>query len=195
MTTEPDAQHPPTLPTLRTERLELRPASEADLGLLEELNSDPVVMRFHLDRAATCEETRAEWGRRLERQTDVGLGLGYWLGFESGAFVGWWGASWFAPDPSRSPVGYRLRRSAWGRGLATEGAIAAIGQAFDQPVVQSVEASTMAVNARSRRVLEKLGLTHVSSWTQEWDEPVPGAEHGEVGYRLTRGEWERRPTA
>jgi RimJ/RimL family protein N-acetyltransferase len=55
-----------------------------------------------------------------------------------------------------------------------------IGQAFASQDVKEVVASTMAANAASRRVLEKLGMR-----------AVPGREEGEVGYVLTRGEWER----
>ena len=47
----------------------------------------------------------------------------------------------------------------------------------------------MAVNAGSRRVLEKVGLTHTSTWMYDTDDPLPGSEHGEVGYELTRAEW------
>ena len=42
----------------------------------------------------------------------------------------------------------------------------------------------MAVNVGSRRVLEKIGLRHVRTWHGEWDDPLPGAEHGDVDYAL-----------
>jgi hypothetical protein len=38
-------------------------------------------------------------------------------------------------------------------------------------------------------VLEKSGLRHTESWVQEWDEPIPGCEQGEVGYDITRDQW------
>ena len=175
-----------TLPVLSTERLALRPASASDLDILIGLNSDPAVMAYILGRAATAAETAEEWEQRLAKKSNPEVGLGYWLGFEDGHFIGWWSASWFAPRPNSSGIGYRLHASAWGRGLATEGADAMIAQAFSVPSVDSVFASTMAVNAASRRVLEKLGMTHVRSWTEKWEEPIPGAEHGEVGYELRR---------
>jgi RimJ/RimL family protein N-acetyltransferase len=178
-----------SLPLLSTERLALRPVEEADLGLLIELNSDPAVMAHILGRAATPDETRAEWSRRLTRQSNTARGLGYWLGFEAGDFVGWWSASWFAPRPEVSGIGYRLRREGWGRGLATEGAQAMIDQAFADAGVDRVFASTMAVNTGSRRVLEKLSMTHTASWLHEGDDPIPGTEHGEVGYELPRAHW------
>lgn len=178
------------LPALTTDRLELRPAVNDDLALLISLNSDPAVMTYIKGRPATPEETEAEWYQRLARQSEPSRGLGYWLGFEAGAFVGWWSASWFAPQPEVSGIGYRLRSSGWGRGLATEGACAMIKQAFNDPEVERVAASTMAVNTSSRRVLEKLGMTHTSTWSSKGKEAIPGWEQGEVGYELARPRWD-----
>jgi RimJ/RimL family protein N-acetyltransferase len=64
-----------------------------------------------------------------------------------------------------------------------------IAQAFAASGIESVFASTMAVNRGSRRVLEKIGMIHTSTWTENWDEPIPGSEYGEVGYELTREAW------
>lgn len=67
-----------------------------------------------------------------------------------------------------------------------------ISQAFATPDIERVFASTMAINTGSRRVLKKLGMAHTTTWVKEWAEPIPGWEQGEVGYELTRAEWERR---
>jgi RimJ/RimL family protein N-acetyltransferase len=178
-----------SLPTLRTERLLLVPASATHLALLVPLNADPGVMRFILGRAATPTETRAEWGQRLGPQSDQARGLGYWIGYTDGVFAGWWSASSFADDPTRAGIGYRLPRTAWGRGLATEGALAMVDHAFTVPGIDRVVASTMAVNTGSRRVLEKVGLSNVDTWVGHWDDPAPGWEQGEVGYALARPDW------
>lgn len=178
------------LPALSTDRLKFRPVSEDDLALLIALNSDAAVMACIRGRAATPEETVAEWRQRLTHQSDPSRGLGYWLGFEDGTFMGWWSASWFAPRPEISGIGYRLCTHGWGRGLASEGASAMIAQAFTDLGVKRVFASTMAVNTRSRRVLEKLGMTHTSTWVKEREDRIPGWEQGEVGYELTRAGWE-----
>jgi RimJ/RimL family protein N-acetyltransferase len=177
------------LPELRTARLRLRPVADRDLPWLVELNADPEVMRFLRPRPATPDETAAEWRQRLDHQSDPARGLGYWLGLVDGTAVGWWSASSFEPDPTLAGLGYRLARAAWGQGLASEGARAMVGQAFACPDVGRVVASTMAANEASRAVLTKAGLRHTRSWTQEWADPVPGSEHGEVGYELSREEW------
>jgi len=162
---------------------------------LVELNSDPEVMAYILGRSATPEETAAEWVERLGERTDAGRGLGYWAGYEAGRFVGWWGASAFAEDPALSSLGYRLRRPAWGRGLATEGARAMVERARSASGVTLVVASTMAVNRASRRVLENVGLVHVRTRVEEWDEPIPGWEEGEAEYELTVADRDRKPGA
>ncbi len=178
--------HPPHRPAAP------QPTTEADLPLFEELNADPDVMRFVLGRAAGPEETRAEWAERLGPRTDEGRGLGYWTGYVDDAFVGWWSASSFTVDPHRAGLGYRLVRSAWGRGLATEGGVAMLAQAFSVPGVETVMASTMAVNTGSRRVLEKLGMRAVHTYVGAWDDPIPGWELGEVVYEVRRVTSSRR---
>ncbi len=181
-----------SLPLLHSERLVLVPFADEHRALVVSLNSDPEVMRFIRGRAATSEETLAEWDERTSARTDVARGLGYWVGRVDDTFVGWWSASSFADDPARSGLGYRLRRGAWGHGLATEGARVLRDHAFATPGVERVVASTMAVNTASRAVLEKVGLRHTDTRVEPWDEPVVGWEHGEVTYELTRTAWQDR---
>lgn len=186
------SQPRPSLPTLTTAHLVLRPVTIEDLELMVDLNGDPSVMVFIRGRAATPVETAEEWHQRLERQSDPGRGLGYWAGFERDAFVGWWSASSFAGRTDISGIGYRLRAQAWGRGLATEGARAMVEQAFACPTVERVFASAMASNRASRRVLEKVGMRHTAAWVTKEKREVPGRDEGEVGYELSRSEWSAR---
>ena len=53
----------------------------------------------------------------------------------------------------------------------------------------------MAVNVRSRAVLEKAGLRYARTVRLTWDEPLPGNEHGDVEYRLRRADWEPKRVA
>ncbi|GGM30496.1 GNAT family N-acetyltransferase [Micromonospora yangpuensis] len=85
-------------------------------------------------------------------------------------------------DGVAAELGYRLRRVAWGRGLATEGSRALLRYAFDTVGVRRVWAQTMAVNTRSRAVLERAGLRYVRTFHLHFDDPIPGTEHGEVEY-------------
>ncbi|MGC4877050.1 GNAT family N-acetyltransferase [Micromonospora sp. DT43] len=180
-----------------TERLRLRRLTAADVDALVELDSDPEVMRFLTGGVATPRATvRDEQVPRLLAQYERHPGLGRWAALDraGGDFLGW-----FALDPSEdgteAELGYRLRRSAWGRGLATEGSRALVRYAFDVVGVRRVWAETMAVNERSRRVLAKAGLRHVRTFHLQFDDPIPGTEHGEVEYELRADVAQERPAA
>ena len=127
-----------------------------------------------------------------------GLRYGFWAVVEksTGDFLGWFH---FRPRASGSPdepeLGYRLRKSAWGKGYATEGSRALIHKGFTEQGVQRVIAETMVVNTRSRRVMEKCGLTLVRVFHQEWPDHIEGDELGDVEYALTREDWERQQAA
>ncbi len=104
-------------------------------------------------------------------------------------FVGWWSASSYAADRALSGLGCRLRREAWGRGLGSEGARATLHHAFSVLGVEHVIATTMAVNHRSRAVLERIGLRYERTWVEALEDPLPGSEQGEVQYGQSREDW------
>ncbi|MEU7981023.1 GNAT family N-acetyltransferase [Micromonospora sp. NPDC049081] len=177
---------------LTTARLRLRRFTEDDVPHLVELDSDPEVMRFLTGgRPTPLATVRDEQLPRLLAGYDRYPGQGRWAAEDAvdGTFLGW-----FALDPSDDgaapELGYRLRRAAWGRGLATEGACALVGHAFDTPGVRRVWAQTMAVNVRSRAVLAKAGLRYVRTFHADWPDPIAGTEHGEVEYELLRGDYQ-----
>ena len=178
---------------LETERLVLRRFTEADADYLFDLDGDPEVMRFltggkTTPREAIREDTLPRFLRSYERFE----GFGVWAAIErsTGDFLGWFE---FHPPEGRGPgeaeLGYRLRRSAWGKGYATEGSRALILKGFTELDVRRVVAETMAVNAASRRVMEKAGLTHVRTFHQRWPERIEGDEHGDVEYALTKADY------
>lgn len=98
------------------------------------------------------------------------------------------GALW-PHEGGRAELGYRLRRNAWGRGLAVEGARAVVDEAFRDPAVRVVRAETMVVNDGSRGVMRRLGMREVRVEVREWEDPLPVAELGEVIAEVIRQEW------
>ena len=159
-------------------------AEDADLiGLL---NSDREVMRYLTGRALTSEESAAEVAASLGNR---------WLLFTigDGGFVGWVGADPTGTE-SEYDIGWRLMRSAWGHGLASEAARALLDELFRHGA-DRVTATTMAVNARSRAVMERIGLEHCRTFHLDLADPLPGTEHGEVEYHLTRTGWDRTRSA
>lgn len=176
---------------LETERMALRRFTENDEGLLFGLDADPEVMRYlNGGRPTPREDVRERILPAVLGWYERGEDRGFWAAqTHDGGFLGWFhlrppqGGS--ADEPE---LGYRLRRSAWGRGYATEGSRALLGVAFADPAVRRVFAQTMAVNTGSRRVMEKAGLRLVRTFTDE-GRPIPGSEHGDVEYAITRTEW------
>lgn len=179
-------------PALRTDRLELHPLRAEHLEHLVELDSDPEVLRYLYGRARSREEVEAHMGHRLDPQRQA-EGLGYWAGFVDRVFVGWWllkrPDQLEVGDPVDAEVGYRLLRRFWRQGLASEGSREFLRYAFADLGVPRVTAVTMAVNEGSRAVMTSLGMTYQRTFHPEFDDPIPGTEHGEVVYAITRQEW------
>jgi RimJ/RimL family protein N-acetyltransferase len=78
------------------------------------------------------------------------------------------------------------------KGYATEGSRALIEMGFTELGVERVFAHTMTLNTASRRVLEKCGLTLVSTIPYEGPFEIEGAELGQVEYAITKPEWQGR---
>jgi RimJ/RimL family protein N-acetyltransferase len=167
-------------PTLRTDRLTLRPVSESDLEDLVAMNGDPEVMA-HIGAPRTAEQVATELPGWVRGHGDFGL----WTGLADDAFAGIWFLSRDPDDACAGELGWRLPRARWGQGYAVEGAGALLRHAVDGLGLTRAWAETMAVNARSRRVMERLGMTLVRTYVGQWDEPLPGWEQGEVVYELT----------
>lgn len=176
---------------LETDRLLLRRFTEADVENLVQLDSDPRVMRFLTGEPTPRAEIEQKVLPAILGDYEKGP-AGRWAAIEraTGEFIGW--ISLQPPEDGSTTeleLGYRLRARAWGRGYATEGARAAIHKGFAELGTQRVWAQAMAVNTPSRRVMERAGLKYVRTFHLHFDDPLPGMEHGEVEYELTRDEW------
>jgi RimJ/RimL family protein N-acetyltransferase len=178
---------------LETERLVLRRFTDDDVDLLVELDSDPAVMQFITGGVATPrseveEQVLPAFLRHYARWPD----WGFFAADEgvSGRFIGWFHLRPGDEDPDDEvELGYRLRKDAWGKGYATEGARALIDYAFERGA-RRVYAETMVAHVASHRVMEKAGLLFVRTFTQPWPYRIEGEEKGDVEYALLRKEWE-----
>jgi RimJ/RimL family protein N-acetyltransferase len=183
---------------LETPRLVIRQFTEDDVDNLFNLNSDPEVMRYLTGgRPTPREEIRDQILPFHLAVYDRMDRLGTWAAESTatGEFLGWFH---FRPgsdgDITNIDLGYRLRKAAWSKGYATEGSRALIRTGFTDLGIGRVFAHTLTVNAASRGVLEKCGLTLVRTTPYEGADVIEGAEHGEVEYALTKPEWEARLT-
>jgi RimJ/RimL family protein N-acetyltransferase len=166
---------------VHTGRMRLEPIGPQHTNQLVWLDSDPEVMRYISGGRASPS---------LEVEDTIRRTIGHrWVAFElkSGRFLGWFGLP--RSNDDEYELGYRLCRDAWGRGLATEGSKLILKLAFDELKAERVWAQTMAVNTRSLRVMEACGLRYVRTFHLDWDEPIVGAELGEIEYALTRADF------
>jgi len=183
-------------PTLRPARLTLVPLADEHLEWEVELDSDPEVMRYLSGRASSREEVEASHARRMTT-AQKGDGLGFWVGLLDDEFVGWWTLQpAHGPDQPNDPgvadLGYRLLQRHWRKGLASAGARELLRYGFDDVGLDRIIAQTLSVNARSRAVMERIGLTYVRTFPTSITLPVEGVAEGEVEYEMTREQWERR---
>jgi len=156
--------------TLRTERLLLRPWRDDDRAVFAQLNADPQVMEF-FPSTLTAAESDALADRIVALFDEQGWGLWAVEVVGSAPFVGFIGLNKVDAVlgyPSVE-IGWRLIQPAWGHGYATEGAFAALRFGFDDLALDEIVAMAVLGNARSRRVMTKLGMT--SRADEDFDHP------------------------
>ena len=177
------------VPELSTARLVLRRWQDSDLEPFAALNADPEVMR-HFPAPMSREESDSF--AHMVRETIDRQGWGLWaVGVTRGppyiGFVGLNTARFDAPFTPAVEVGWRLARDHWGHGYATEAARAAVAFGFDELHLEEIVSFTAPANERSRRVMERLGMTH--NPLDDFDHPrVPDRLNPHVLYRLKRAE-------
>jgi ribosomal-protein-alanine N-acetyltransferase len=174
---------------LPTDRLVLRQWRDDDREPFAAMCADPEVMRY-FPRLLTREESDAlieNQGLLLELR-----GWGLWAVEVAGGapFIGFVGLAEPQFDAHFTPcveVGWRLAREHWGHGYATEAARAVVACAFDQLELDEIVALTTSANVRSRRVMERLGMTHDPA--DDFEHPLVPPGHPirpHVLYRLRR---------
>ena len=169
------------IPEIITERLTLRQWRNEDRDPFAALNADPRVRQFFPSLL-----TREESDQSIDRIQDhfARHGFGMWAVEvrEDTPFIGYVGivvASFQAHFTPCVEIGWRLAFDSWGHGFATEGARAVIRAGFDSFGLTEIVALTAVANLRSRRVMEKLGMTHDPN--DDFDHP-----NIEVGHPLRR---------
>jgi RimJ/RimL family protein N-acetyltransferase len=173
--------------SLRTSRLLLRPWRDEDIAAFAEMSADPIVMEYLLPLSHRGLSAEA-WAARARAHWDE-HGFGQWVVELPGAasFIGVVGLGevvYEAPFTPAVEVAWRLARPGWGRGYATEAARAALDYGFDKLGLSEIVALTVPANQRSRRVMQRLGMTR--SPEDDFDHPrVPeGPLKRHVLYRL-----------
>ena len=149
-------------PELRTQRLLIRAWRDDDLDAVAAMNADPRVMEF-FPSVATREETAAQVAGTRARLAETGYGFMPVEVVGGAAFVGMVALAvprFHAHFMPAVEIGWRLAAAHWGRGYATEAARALLAYGFEQLALPEIVSFTTTHNVRSRRVMEKLGMSH-----------------------------------
>src|SRR3954469_9013572 len=174
------------------ERVILRQWRATDLPAFAALNADPRVIEFmpNLLTSAESDAMAERIASTIERD-----GFGLWAVEVPGVaeFIGFVGLNRPNFEAHFRPcveIGWRLACEFWGRGYATEAAHAALRHGFEQLRLEEIVSFTTVAKERSRRVMERLGMTH--STADDFDHPSLPDGHAlqpHVLYRLRRSRW------
>lgn len=185
---------------LRTKRLILRKWTASDREPFAQMNADPLVTEYlsgTLTREASDALADRIEGHFLRRNFGLCAAELSDRSQEDGTFIGFIGLAVPAFEAAFTPcveIGWRLAAPYWGRGLATEGAAEIARHAFEELGLASLVSLTAIGNARSRRVMEKIGMAHNPA--DDFDHPGLPVGHAlrlHVLYRLDRKTWQRQP--
>jgi RimJ/RimL family protein N-acetyltransferase len=158
-------------PRIETPRLVLRQWNDDDVERWADMNADPRVMEFF---PSTMDRERSQQQAALMHDDLEKNGYG-WFVIERKDRPGFAGVlalddiRYEMPFEPLREIGWRLPVESWGNGYATEGARALLRFAFEELQWPEVIAMTAVINMRSRRVMEKLGMTHDPA--EDFDHP------------------------
>jgi RimJ/RimL family protein N-acetyltransferase len=177
---------------LKTERLVLRRWRYSDREPFAAMNADFEVME-HFPATLTPDESDAMIDRIEARFEECGFGLWALEIAETGQFIGFTGLSVPSFEAHFTPaveVGWRLTRSAWGHGYASEAARRALTFAFDELELAEVVSFTSNTNLRSQMVMKRIGM--INDPADDFDHPVLDEGHPlrrHVLWRMTAERW------
>ena len=148
---------------LHTARLRLEPVTEQHYDAMHAMNSDTEVMTYlNAGQPETEEHTRAAVGRIMGRWAEWGYSWWALIRLDDGEMVGMACLQHLDGDKSKPhEIGWRLARTGWGQGYASEAAAAIVAHAFNVVGAPEVVAVAHPDNAASIKVMTRLGMQYV----------------------------------
>lgn len=156
------------------------------------MNADPEVME-HFPATLTPDESDTLVDRLEARFEERGFGFWALEVAETGQFIGFTGLSVPGFEAHFTPaveIGWRLIRSSWGHGYASEAARRALAYAFDDLGLDEVVSFTAQTNVRSQMVMKRIGM--VNDPADDFDHPVLEEGHPlrrHVLWRMSAERW------
>jgi ribosomal-protein-alanine N-acetyltransferase len=173
-----------------TERLILRELIPTDEEGMFALDSDPEVHRYLGNNPFTSiEQSRQEIGFIEKQYAENGIGRWAVIEKSTNNFIGWSGLKLSTKEVNKHTdfydIGYRLIKKYWGKGYATESAIAALNYGFDELKLNEIYGMADVNNTGSNNILKKLGLTFIETFDYD------GVPYN--WYEIKRSEFVTRP--
>lgn len=163
----------------QTQRIGFRNWLDADLDPFAAMNQDPAVMEF-FPKTLTREESASMIQRLQKTYQQYGYTFYAVDRLDTGELIGFIGMIYQTFEAMFTPcveIGWRLKRSAWGHGFATEGAKACLDYGFEELGFTSIYSITPLQNVRSEKVMQRIGMEQIG----EFDHP-----------KLEQGHWLER---
>ncbi|MFA6058443.1 MAG: GNAT family N-acetyltransferase [Taibaiella sp.] len=177
---------------IETDRLLIRELMPEDAEGIFELDSDPEV-HLYLGNNPIKTMEQAEEAIKFIRQQYLDNGIGRWAVIEktTNAFIGWSGLKFMKETVNEHnnyyDLGYRFMKKYWGKGYATETAIASLNYGFNELKLPEIFAMADVQNTLSNAVLSKAGLKFIELFHDD------GIPHN--WYKITREEWNNKTSA
>lgn len=162
---------------LETARLQLRDWKETDLAPFRRLNADEKVMTY-FPKTLSFEETDVFYKLIISEIKECGFGLYAVEEKTNNEFIGFIGfhrATFEADFTPCIEIGWRLKKEAWGKGYATEGAASCLKYGFTVLNFSEVYSFTADVNQPSKNVMRKIGMDFIKTFDHpnvEEDSPL-----------------------
>ena len=172
------------IPTLSTRRLTLRAFTEQDVApLYRVLGEEDVLHYFPNPDPPALDRVQNMIARQLAHWEEHRYGWWAVVSRADPALIGWAGLQ-FLPETTETEVAYLLSQACWGRGFATEAALASVRYGFETLGLERIVAIAHVDNKASQRVIQKLGMSLVDQ-VHLW-----GIES--YRYSIDRSSFERR---
>lgn len=150
----------------QSERLGFRNWQDNDWPKMSKINANPAVMEF-FPSTNDAEKTKAFITTMQKQLLETGFCYFAVDRLSDGEFIGFIGLSRQTYEASFTPcidIGWRLAEKAWSKGYATEGAKRCLDYAFQQLNLERILSVAPAINVKSQRVMQKIGMTHIDTF-------------------------------
>jgi ribosomal-protein-alanine N-acetyltransferase len=171
---------------IETERLCLRNLSNKDSQGIFEMDSDPEVQKYLGNHPIKTISEATDYIENAQKEYKK-YGTGRWavIEKETGDFIGWCGLKFISTEINLKSefydIGYRFIKKYWGKGYATESALACLNYGFENLGQKEIFAFAESNHLASKKILRKIGMTEMNEF--EYD----NISH--VFYKISNENW------